>query len=175
MPFANLPKELLQAILHHAIAVRGVKRGLRLRLVNSMYISSTTIDAIGQGTSLTICTERFAAEVIDTIYTHRMLDGRFSQRLTPSQMPSMPPFTSLYIEYRIHNSDDSSVLYPRMGFLRRIARDVVAENASLQYDDCVRLLCRLISEGGAARVYQLFCPALSLPTAFYEGDEYYGE
>ncbi|KAF2438159.1 ankyrin [Karstenula rhodostoma CBS 690.94] len=151
MGFTDLPKELLQAILNHAITVRGIKRGLRLRLVN----------------------KRFAAEVIDTIYTHRMLDRRFSQRLSPSQRPPMPPFTASYIEYRVHNSEDSSVLYPRLGFLRRISRDVVAENVSLLYDDCVRLLCRLISEGGAAHVYQVFCPALSLPTAFYQGDEYY--
>jgi hypothetical protein len=87
----------------------------------------------------------------------------------------MPPFTASYIEYRIHNTEDGLVPYPRLGFLRKVARDVAAENDSLEYDDCVRLLCRLVSEGGAFRVYQVFCPALSLPTAFYEGDEYYGE
>ncbi|KAJ4349509.1 uncharacterized protein N0V89_008125 [Didymosphaeria variabile] len=147
MGFAELPKELLQAILNHAISVRGMKRGLRLRLLN----------------------KRFAAEVIDTIYTYRMLDTRFAKRLY-AQIPPMPPFTASYLEYRIHNAEDGVAPYPRLGFLRKIARDVVAENESLEYDACVQLLCRLISEGGEPRVYQVFCPALSLPTTFYEGD-----
>ncbi|KAL5377228.1 hypothetical protein DPSP01_009893 [Paraphaeosphaeria sporulosa] len=156
MGFADLPAELLQNILNHAIVVRGMKRGLRLRLIN----------------------KRFAAEVIDTIYAYRMLDERFCQPLTTVRNPPMPPFTASYIEYRIHNKEDDSSLapYPKLGLLRRIARDLVAENVSLPYDDCVRFLCRLISEGGADRVSQVFPPALPRPAyghVLYETEEYY--
>lgn len=171
MGFADLPTELLQNILNHAITVRGIKRGMRLRLVNSRRTNAR------HQMNLTIALERFAAEVINTIDAYRMLDERFSRRLTPGRKLAIPPFTASYIEYRIHNNEDASeaVPFPRLGFLRRIARDLVAEHESLGYDDCIRILCDLVTQGGAFRVYQVFCPALSLPTAFYDGDEYYSE
>ena len=34
MEFLDLPLEIIREILIHAVAVRGIKRGLRLRLVN---------------------------------------------------------------------------------------------------------------------------------------------
>lgn len=37
MGLADLPKELLQDILHHAVLDRGLKRGMRLRLVSSKH------------------------------------------------------------------------------------------------------------------------------------------
>jgi hypothetical protein len=39
MQFLSLPLELIQQVLSHAIRVRGTKRALRLRLVNSEYLS----------------------------------------------------------------------------------------------------------------------------------------
>jgi hypothetical protein len=40
MELTQLPIELFQEILRHAIVVRGIKRGLRLRLLNSAYCRS---------------------------------------------------------------------------------------------------------------------------------------
>jgi hypothetical protein len=34
MEFLDLPLEIIREILVHSVAVRGIKRGLRLRLVN---------------------------------------------------------------------------------------------------------------------------------------------
>ena len=40
MRILDLPLELIQDILHKAIQVRGLRRGVRLRLVNSRYLYS---------------------------------------------------------------------------------------------------------------------------------------
>jgi hypothetical protein len=39
MYLSNLPTEILEDVIHQAIVTRGIKRGLRLRLVNSKYLS----------------------------------------------------------------------------------------------------------------------------------------
>lgn len=100
-----------------------------------------------------------------------MLDGRFSQRLSHNESPPVPPFTASYLSYRIHNAEDDPARFPRLRFLRAMIRDLVAENETLDFGDCAQFLCSLIAEGGVARIYQLFCPALSLPKSFYEGKE----
>jgi hypothetical protein len=41
MGLLELPTELFEEILHQAIKVRGIKRGLRLRLVSSKRIPLT--------------------------------------------------------------------------------------------------------------------------------------
>jgi hypothetical protein len=38
MKLEQLPMELFEAILHQAIVCRGIRRGLRLRLVNSAFL-----------------------------------------------------------------------------------------------------------------------------------------
>jgi hypothetical protein len=44
MQLLDLPLELFQEILSHAIVVRGLKRGLRLRLVNSaLFLLSSAV------------------------------------------------------------------------------------------------------------------------------------
>lgn len=37
--FLDLPAELIRSILVHDVLVRGLKRALRLRLVNSVYLT----------------------------------------------------------------------------------------------------------------------------------------
>ena len=129
---------------------------------------------------LTLRTERFAAEVMDTIYTYRMLDERFARRrVRACDMPPLPPFARSYLEYRVHNSGDGSAHYSTLRFFRAIIRDVVAENETLQYEDCTHLLCGLITEGGSVRVSELFRSSpenhLSLPVATYVDDVAFGK
>ncbi|KAF1969321.1 ankyrin [Bimuria novae-zelandiae CBS 107.79] len=141
MGFAELPKELLQVILHYAIILRGIKRGMRLRLVS----------------------KRFAVETIDTIYTYRMLDEQLSQKFEPPDRRPLPPWMQSYLEYRVHNAEENANRHPVLSLFRATIRTLVAENDALQYDDCARLLCGLISEGGPARVYELFRSATYRP------------
>lgn len=100
--------------------------------------------------------ERFAAEIIDTIYTYRALDDLFAQRCGSHHVTALPAFTQAYLEHRVHNIEDDSERCPILSFFRSIIQDVVAENEDLQYNGCVRLLCGILAEGGKYEVYQLF-------------------
>jgi hypothetical protein len=44
MNLIQLPTELFEAILHKAMVLRGLKRGLRLRLVNSAFLPKPSVE-----------------------------------------------------------------------------------------------------------------------------------
>jgi hypothetical protein len=46
MDLVHLPTELFEAILHQAIIMRGIRRGLRLRLVSSAYLPTHFISKL---------------------------------------------------------------------------------------------------------------------------------
>lgn len=100
--------------------------------------------------------ERFAAETIDTLFTYRSLDDLYAQRCGPYYPMAIPPFTRTYLEYRVHNTEDDSDRCPILSYFRIIIRDVMKENANLEYNYCVRLLCGIIAAGGKYEIYQLF-------------------
>lgn len=149
MGFNDLAAEILRQILRDAITVRGLKRGLRLRLINSKFDKQwMTVPLIAR-------TGRLAAEVIKTIYTYRMLDEHLSDvfALGPS---ALPPFVESYLEHRLHNVDDDSEQYPLLSAFRCILHDVASENEDLEYEDCVCIMCEAIAFGGVERVHVLF-------------------
>ncbi|KAF2681950.1 ankyrin [Lentithecium fluviatile CBS 122367] len=79
MQLLDLPLELFRIILYHSIAVRGMARGVRLRLVNRL----------------------FAAEVVETIHTFKMLDQPLASSTTLDKAKPMPHFAASYLKYRV--------------------------------------------------------------------------
>ena len=106
------------------------------------------------------------------IYTYRLLDYYFSRGITHSDLrPLAPPFLPSYLEYRVHNIGRDAALYPVLGYLRNIARDIASENDALDFHECVHLLCRIIPEAGPERAYAIFLPAAEVRIV-YSGTTY---
>jgi len=85
----DLPLELFQRIVREAILVRGITRGMRLRLVNR----KSRLDV------LRVCPyekDLFADEAHHVLFLYNMLDERLS--LEPKKRP---PFTATYLEHRV--------------------------------------------------------------------------
>lgn len=81
MNLVDLPPELIQSILVHAVRSRGLKRALRLRLVNSVY--SRLPLSVTQANVIFL--EFFSSEVIQALYTSKILEDlcRLPHRYPP--------------------------------------------------------------------------------------------
>ncbi|KAF2703835.1 ankyrin [Pleomassaria siparia CBS 279.74] len=105
MQFLQLPLEVQHDIFYHAIVCRGLKRGLRLRLVN---------------------------KVIQVLYASRLLDVYLSTPPwpgLPQPEPPQPAFTASYLAYRVLNEPDNGVL-PLLRLIRKVAEQLIDENSS---------------------------------------------
>jgi hypothetical protein len=123
MLLLSLPTEILERILYHAIQVRGLKRGLRLRLVDSQYIlyAPKYYDR-----NLTWHVETFARAVLHTLYTFRLLDqlyevqiGRPKQRIVPRDL------LQSYLKYRVMNEPANGK--PMLTSIRKLAVHIYRE------------------------------------------------
>jgi hypothetical protein len=107
MELLELPVEIFQLILAWSIQVRGRKRGLRLRLVSSMFTSIL----IAQGKLFLTETGLFARELIAVIFRFKLLDEYLSSRealTSRTRHPVvLPSFTEEYIRYRVLNEPAS--------------------------------------------------------------------
>jgi hypothetical protein len=117
----SLPTEIFERILYHAIRIRGLKRGLRLRLVNSQYILYAPQY---YNRPLTWHVETFACIVLHTLYTFRLLDqfygtARMKHRVVPKDL------LQSYLKYRIMNEpgDGNPLLNSILKLAIRIHRE----------------------------------------------------
>lgn len=93
MSLARLPTELFEAIVYQAFVVRGTRRGLRLRVVNSALLRAAS------RTKLNRIPETFAHSVAQVLYTCRLIDGWFDLpcRIRPDTL------IMSYLAYRVTN------------------------------------------------------------------------
>jgi hypothetical protein len=92
MRITDLPLELFHEILRRSIETRGLKRGLRLRLVNSM---CTEISRRPSPSNL--LAELFAKESIQVIFVFQLLEDYLS---TKCDNVALPAFAAAYLERR---------------------------------------------------------------------------
>lgn len=107
--FSDLPAETRREILIHAVSVRGLRRGLRLRLVNSTPSHSAIVIAALQYADTS--TEEFSQEVKNALYQSHILDDyRKTWSFTKPELKSrFDAFWQPYLTYKImqKNWDDT--------------------------------------------------------------------
>ncbi|KAF2449079.1 ankyrin [Karstenula rhodostoma CBS 690.94] len=126
MQFLTLPIELFELVLRDCIIARGLKRGLRLRLVN----------------------KTFAKGVMDALYTFRLFDQLLEHYLDPHgpHGPGEIPLSlrGPYLAYRV--IQEPSHGNPALANIRRAAHEIHQwdDAGKVQLptvDDYVKLLC----------------------------------
>lgn len=125
MHLLDLPLELFQAILCRAIQARGIKRGLRLRLVNTI----------------------FAKEVIQALFTFRLLDSYFSSFKSCQNFP-LPSFAASYLGHRVLNesNDGLPVLLCIRSVAERLCQESTETTDGRDFRLYVKQLCRSVVE-----------------------------
>lgn len=124
MGILELPLELFQEILYHAIQIRGIKRGLRLRLINSKYIPPN-IPVCVKRWSLILSSGTFSTEILQVIFIFRLLDPHFSSFGKLGAF-ALPPFAASYFEYRVLSEPDDGL--PALVRIRRVAECLSQED-----------------------------------------------
>lgn len=100
MKLLGLPAELLHAILREAVLVRGLKRAMRLRLVNSkLFMSFSKNDSYANTEAEK---ERLSQDVLQAVFETRLLDTANGYR-TRQQ-----PIWHSYISYRVWAENDNA-------------------------------------------------------------------
>ncbi|KAH6632923.1 hypothetical protein C7974DRAFT_357014 [Boeremia exigua] len=122
MLLLDLPLELLHEILGWSILIRGIKRGLRLRLVNKM----------------------FAREVLVTLPLFKTLDP-YPQPSKVSGDTSILPITTTYLERRVLNERQggSAVLLRIRSVAAQLCQESVDGSDEQEY---IKQLCPLVIE-----------------------------
>ncbi|KAJ8109926.1 hypothetical protein OPT61_g7097 [Boeremia exigua] len=132
MNLTDMPLELLYEILGWSIQARGIKRGLRLRLVNSVV-------------------ELFAREVLVTLPMFKLLDSYF--QLMPNGEDSVPKraVATVYLQRRVLNEHHGGA--PALLYIRNVAlglsREGDGERDKFNY---IRELCALAVESCKERL-----------------------
>jgi hypothetical protein len=114
---SDLPLELFQRILREAILMRGIVRGLRLRLVNHKAL------LLSCGKQPFTLSGFFSNQVQYVLFLHNMLDATLSLQTT------LPPFAAVYLEHRVTREPDDG--NPALVCIRQVA-------ARLTYDSETR-------------------------------------
>jgi len=144
MYLLDLPLKLFQDILYCAIQARGIKRGLSLRLVNSIIppkllyhciISSNSAQAI------------FAKEVIQALFTFRLLNSYFSSFKSCQDFP-LPSFAALYLKHQVLNESNDGL--PALLRIRSVAERLCQESTKTtngrDFQLYVKQLCPSVME-----------------------------
>ncbi|KAF2108049.1 hypothetical protein BDV96DRAFT_531527 [Lophiotrema nucula] len=131
----DLPLELFQSILYHAIQTRGLERGLRLRLVNTT----------------------FNKAVVQTLFIFRLLDSHF-ESLKCRPEPPLPSFAASYLEYRVLNESESGI--SGLLCIRRIAEQLSNESTDgRKFHAYIQELCSVTMQRSGYAIVKLFSPA----------------
>ncbi|KAH3976617.1 hypothetical protein HBH52_122240 [Parastagonospora nodorum] len=120
MRILDLPLELIQEILRRACEVRGLRRGIRLRLVNKL----------------------FAEEVINVIHIFRLLDTYF-KLCSKDPIPRIPYFAGSYLARRVLSEPSNGL--PDLLRIRAVAQKLHEADAEARsVPDYVHQLCLLV-------------------------------
>ena len=151
MSVLNLPVELFQEILSHAIQVRGLRRGMRLCLVNSTHFRSYCHAPLSN-----LCSEVFSEEVIKMLFIFQLLDSYF--RAIPSgKVVVLPAFTAAYLERRVANELNGGI--PALIRIRTIAERLSHESTNSRDKGAyIKQLCPFIVNNCSDRMADLFTP-----------------
>ncbi|KAH8731803.1 ankyrin repeat-containing domain protein [Phaeosphaeriaceae sp. PMI808] len=122
MGLLELPTELFEHIIHDAIQIRGLKRGMRLRLVN----------------------KTFARTVSQVIYSSCLLDE--VETLSADSMALIPPtMLRSYLEYQVIRRDPRSRNI-MLNCIRQVAEEIHKEQDicdSASFKTCVHRICSM--------------------------------
>ncbi|KAH3952998.1 hypothetical protein HBH53_036430 [Parastagonospora nodorum] len=120
MRILDLPLELIQEILRRACEVRGLRRRIRLRLVNKL----------------------FAEEVINVIHIFRLLDTYF-KLCSKDPIPRIPYFAGSYLARRVLSEPSNGL--PDLLRIRAVAQKLHEADAEARsVPDYVHQLCLLV-------------------------------
>lgn len=145
MHLLDLPVELLHEILGWAILVRGIKRGLRLRLVNSR-LCSADCAIFCLPTAIGI----FASEIVAALSLLKLLDTYFKP-LPVGSDEAVPSIATTYLERRVLNERRGGA--PVLLWIRSVANRLSQETDDERNEyDYVRQLCPLVLETYSLRV-----------------------
>lgn len=135
--FLDLPPELIHSILVHAVLLRGLKRALRLRLVNSVY-AQFIVHIMETNPGLL---EFFSKEVVQALYTSEILEDL-------CRLPHRYPRLNLeYLQFR--TLGQRGYVTPPRKVIRQIAdllcveNDVPVSSAHKTREAYIKQLCSL--------------------------------
>lgn len=149
MHILDLPVELLHEILGWAILVRGIKRGLRLRLVNSRLCSADCAIFC-----LPTAIEIFASEIVAALSLFKLLDTYFKP-LPVGSDEAVPSIATTYLERRVLNERCGGA--PVLLWIRSVANRLSQETDDERNEyDYVRQLCPLVLETCSVRLDDLW-------------------
>ena len=167
MQFLSLPLELIQKVLSHAIRVRGTKRALRLRLVNSEYLSHVHTST----TRLMDYKEYFSSQIVETLIVYRLLEPDFDPKPDYEGKIKHPPFAASYLQRRVLNDAGTGI----SGFvrIRNIAERLCQETDDGRgIHDYIEQLCRLVLEQTRYRIFDLCRSCENLDTSDFDVQVY---
>jgi hypothetical protein len=119
MLIADLPLELFHEILRRSIEVRGLRRGMRLRLANSMCTKLSH-----HVTPFDHLVELFAKEIIQAIFAFQLLEHYFSTKCNEDTV--LPAFTAAYLSCRVANEPLGGI--QPLVQIRRVAQRLCLES-----------------------------------------------
>jgi hypothetical protein len=119
MHITELPLELFHEVLRRSIEVRGLRRGMRLRLVNSMCTKLSH-----HVTPFDRLVEFFAKEIIQTIFVFQLLEHYFSTKCNEDTV--LPAFTAAYLTRRVANEPLGGI--QPLVQIRRVAQRLCLES-----------------------------------------------
>ncbi|KAH7413616.1 ankyrin repeat-containing domain protein [Phaeosphaeria sp. MPI-PUGE-AT-0046c] len=139
MGLLDIPTELFDQILFEAFRVRGLKRGVRLMLVNKL----------------------FARRIMQVVHRHRLLDRLFSLPRIHTRFYS-PKVMASYLQYRVSQEPDHG--NPMLNCIKEIAMEIhldrVASNLEhSSLESCIAQLCSVSmirSDEKLSRFQQIF-------------------
>jgi hypothetical protein len=149
MHLLDLPVELLHEILGWAILFRGIKRGLRLRLVNSRFCSADCVMFC-----LPTAIEIFAREIVAALSLFKLLDTYF-KRLPIGSDEAVPSIATTYLERRVLSERRGGA--PVLLWIRSVANRLSQETDDERNEyDYVRQLCPLVLGECSVRLDKLW-------------------